>query len=76
MENFESNNIGQYVNFDINTNFNYIIQYENVPEEISHFFRHGGELVNCRSMERSEIKYWSENKKDLEHYIIVNKYNI
>ena len=59
-------------------NYQYLIQYENVPENIKSFFDYEEEdgFKNCRGMERFEIKYFSSSKEDLEILIDVKKYKI
>jgi hypothetical protein len=73
---FENSNIGQYIKDIKLDTFPYLIQYENVPN--FEYFEHGSTYgySNCRKMSLDEIRYWSPNKKDLEHYIITNKYNL
>lgn len=54
----------------------YLIEYENIPEEMNVYFRNGLEGETCRGMRLSEIKYWSKNKKELEAVLIAKNYNL
>ena len=67
--NFISNNVG-VIKFIRNDDF-YVV-YNNVPQEVTKFFRD----ENARRMETYEVKYWSDNKKELEAILASKKYNI
>ena len=67
--NFISNNVG-VIKFIRNNDF--YVAYNNVPQELTRFFRD----ENSRRMENSEIKYWSDNKEELEAILASKKYNI
>ncbi len=79
-EKFLRNNIGViYGYFDGETKdrFPYMVQYENIPENIEDFFNDYKEkFPNCRAMTEQEIIYDSKNKKDLVPYLVSNKFNI
>ena len=68
---FINNNIGVLVEIN-NDHFNYLIEYENIPNNIISYFRHG----NQRQMTLGEIIHCSDNKEDLELILNANKYNI
>lgn len=76
---FINNNIGRIKKIGghkINNIFypsNYLVEYFNIPEELENYFIEGG---YCIRMIESQIKWWSENKEDLEDIIIANKYNL
>lgn len=83
---FLKNNIGQFIRFreDNDSYFSpeciYLVQYKDVPDDIiEEDFDHGGlywKDENSRLMKRSEIKYWSKNKEDINQFILNNKFNI
>ena len=66
LDDFLSQNIGQCVDKSSSI---YIIKYDNAPDSIY--------FINNRFYARNEnIVHWSKNKKDLEIYIDMNKYNL
>ena len=78
---FISSNIGKFVRYTkdndpILKQFNFIIQYENIPENIKSNFGHADDIPNCRGMSISEILYFSPDKKYLEQILEQIKYNI
>lgn len=74
---FISQNIGKYIRnisgleHSENNKFPYLIQYENYPEELLEYFTHSG-----ITMGKNEILNWSKTKKELEPYVVANKYNL
>jgi len=76
---FINNNIGRIKKIGghkINNIFypsNYLVEYFNIPEELENYFIEGG---YCIRMIESQIKWWSENKEDLEDIIMTQKYNL
>lgn len=85
IQNFINNNIGKFIRYRIDTDtrvslqFDHMIQYEYVPPEIieeDFDFGENSNEYNTRLMKKSEIKYWSENKEDLEQLLLNNKFNI
>jgi len=82
---FINNNIGRIIKINNDyDDYDYIIKYCNIPKNIRNRFfsykmnnknEYVGD-VNKRAMFLREIKYWSENKKDLEVIILTNKYNL
>jgi hypothetical protein len=52
-------------------NFPYVVKYKEIPDYIRNRF-HSRE----REFKLEEILHWSNNEKDLEIYIDVNKYNL
>lgn len=76
---FVNSHIGQLVYINYNYNFCYKVAFDNIPIELDnkfniHFIMDKAYMI--RPMERSEIKYWSKNKEDLEHIITAKKYNL
>jgi len=69
-----SNNIGNIIDYNptINSDYKYMVYYENAPEDL--FWFNGKDKV--RQMSRKEIIYYSKNKEDLEIYLDANKYNL
>lgn len=78
LENFLNNNIGQYVCLKPSgESFPYLIQYKNIPKELlSNFIKDYNGFSHVRDVNLREIVHKSKNKKDLETYIISNKYNL
>ena len=80
--NFLKNNIGKIIrerdpNIDaINPNIHFFVQYENIPKELYIFFRFVNGRNDVRGMSKKEILKYSKNKKELEIFIDINKYNI
>ena len=70
--NFLSSNIGQIRRISEDYYNPYHIYYENIPEDIGDQFF----FNDFREFSINEILEYSENKKDLEHIIAANKYNI
>lgn len=74
---FIDNNIGRIISKESYPQtgvFYYIVEYDNVPYDIMSRFRfYPG---NCRNMLREEIKYWSNDKSELESILQAKKYNI
>ena len=77
VKNFILNNIGKYITYNKNTHYSYIIEYDNIPNDIIQKFKknafHGD---NCKRMGIDEIKYWSKDKEELEEILAENKYNL
>ena len=81
---FTSNHIGKITNeyknnvddivddVDDAVRFDYKVKYYNIPSSLIRCFNEKSE----RSMDRSEIIEWSENKEDLEMIINIKKYNM
>lgn len=81
LDNFVKNNIGRISNKvkDDNHIISYSVDYENVPDNIRHLFN----SYNYRKKRHywldirlEDILHFSEDRKDLEIYIDVNKYNL
>jgi len=69
---FLNNNVGQISEIDSARQLNnYLIFWENVPEELDCKF-----IDNKRFMSRDEIIYFSYDKEFLETMISSNKYNL
>jgi len=71
LNNFLKNNIGQIVDIQ-NLKYSYIIKFNNVPTDIRDYFN----TDYLRGFTRREILHYSKNKKDLELFINVNKFNL
>ena len=70
--------IGQCVNcYNDGRRYPYEIEYQNIdiPSKFMKNFSNYS-IVSERPMKKKDIKYWSNNKKDLELIIQANKYNI
>lgn len=82
MMNFISDNIGQYVqmNYHYSDDYIYMIRYSKIPLYLQEYFKdytnHQGTKRCCRAMRKSEIIFFSSNKKDCEAFITANKYNL
>ena len=75
--NFVLNNIGQII--DIVSNYHgdqYVIKFENIPENIKNWFYNYNNDRNTRSYDENEILYFSNNKEDLEIILQTKKYNL
>lgn len=77
LKKFISKNIGQYVKHLSNVDFPYAIHYDNVPDNIMHFFT-TDEIKgkNIIWFSRYDILEYSENKEDLEIILNAKKYNL
>ena len=73
---FIKNNIGVVDTVDINSKYPYVISYENVPKNINDEFKHNYNRQCLRQMKKHEVKYWANNKEELEIKISANKYNL
>ena len=69
LKKFLSTAIGKIQDRNARSVFNYGVYFEYMPKSLD-------EWGNSIDFQKSEIKYWSENKEDLEYIIAVNKYNI
>ena len=68
---FINNNVGTIIGINKYSQYMYIVEYENIPDEIEKFFDEGS-----RNMKAGEIIYWSDDKSELETYINSKKYNL
>ena len=79
---FLSTHIGQVVSNKVSERVgdgaDYMIQYNywEIPKNIREFFQWKKHKKNCRGMNKSEIVHFSKNKKDLEIFIDIKKYNL
>jgi len=77
LQNFISENIGQYIRKQHQkNNIYYIIEYENVPKNLKSYFtmkEYNKTQYNCRQMSKRELVHWSKNKEDLEAILTANK---
>ena len=79
--NFLANNIGQISRFtsaedDVLTIYKYFITFDNIPKNISHNFNIHDKYKSGRAFSKDEIIYSSPNKKDVEIFLVQNKYNL
>lgn len=80
--NFVSTHIGQYIKLlkkeqeDVMFDWIYVIQYDNVPEELKDYFLSENGFETCKRTNRENIIHFSKNKEDLEPYINSKKYNL
>ena len=73
---YTSENIGKFVSDDGGL---YVIVYKNVPKKLkSHLQFNGPEMGKgyYALMFKEEIIHWSKNKKDLEIFLDIKKYNL
>ena len=80
LTNFLNNSIG-YIFKNPNKSSFYLIKYDNIPKDIERFFYYtdyseGMKIGNSLFVSINKIKYWSKNKKDLQHFIDANKFNM
>lgn len=77
LNNFINNHIGRYVNTKEN---GYIIEWRNVPNlNYFGFYNDTNPLIKNLSkayIKREQIKEYSKNREDLEHFEQANKYNL
>jgi len=71
LNDFMSNNIGVIVMYDPKSSYGYEIEYNNIPDNAMEYFSNNYILVS-----KSEIKFWSKNKEDVEAYLSGKKYNL
>ena len=86
LKKFLANNIGQITDNTYGDTCLYVVRYENIPNMLRERFNEiikkdiDGVVVDeyddRRVMIDDEIIYSSKNKKDLEPFIILNKFNI
>ena len=63
--------------FDINVgNQVYMVSYENIPDDVSHFFEMDADGMVRRSFWRKEMMYWSPVKKDVERYLTQQRFDL
>ena len=75
--NFLSSNIGiGYKSPVTDVYFYYLVQYYDIPYDLSGFFNTYDKKTNTRPMHIDEIVEFSENKKDLDSYVVAKKYNL
>ena len=69
---FLSKNIGTVIANNVpNDNNNINVKYENIPEEFKDEF-----VSNKRYFPIMRLQHFSKNKKELEQFILNNKYNL
>jgi hypothetical protein len=68
---FIDSNIGIITQIDNSGIYQYIVKYENIPDELYEFFDDG-----TRNMKALEIVYWTDDKSELESYLNSKKYNL
>jgi len=74
---FVKNNIGKLVEiYQLDWEYPYIVQFENIPKSQKRNFQIIGNFENCRAYNRSEIKHFSKNKEDCLIFIEGEKYNL
>ena len=76
---FLSKNIGIIVKVDYkkgSSNFDYLVQYFNIPENLYIYFKFKETLKGCRAMYKNEIVEWSKDKEDMEAILNAKKYNL
>jgi len=81
---FLLNNVGKIIGknddeYNFSSQYKYVIEYENIPQNIESCFDENRKNLNkrnVRAMKNSEILFFSPNKKDAETYIEANKYNL
>ena len=60
--------------------YDYVVKYNNVPDEISDYFAYDVTDNNSphdkRAMRKNEILYWSKDIDDIKMHIESNKYNL
>jgi len=54
----------------------YMVSYENVPDDVSHFFKMDDDGMIVRSFWRKEMIYWSPVKKDVERYLTQQRFDL
>ena len=83
--NFIKSNIGKVIDTKISngnslTGFSkeeiMLILFENIPDELSYYKKNFFYKDNTRACSVSSLKYWSENKKELETLLASEKYNL
>lgn len=74
LNDFLTQNVGQYIS-DVRNGM-YLVQYENIPEELKKYFNEDEKIENSRPMEKREILQWSIDKEYLEAMIAAKRYNL
>jgi hypothetical protein len=72
---FLCSNIGKIVKIEFpynKKNALYHVNYENIPNDISHVFSSD----NTIAIDFEDIKHFSPDKKELETYLMADKYNL
>jgi len=74
IDNFMMSSIGMYVknDYDKYPTHPYAIRFYDIPHNLHIFFNSD----NTVRMKRTEIKYWTQDKKELELILKSNKFNI
>lgn len=81
LKDFMFNNIGQIVKINKkgyghkNNLGHYLVKYKNYPKELENEFT-WDDIDGGRPMRKYEILHFSKNKKELEMFIQMNKYNL
>ena len=71
---FINNTVGKIFKIE-NSYYNYAVKFDNIPQNLNEFFTDFG-YKDCRGFNSNEILFWSENKEDVEEYLMTKKYNI
>ena len=71
---FTSNNVGKIIEYNEKDFYEYVVQFENVPEDIKEYFTSGN--FTARVISSHEIKECSKDKEKLELMLSANRYNL
>jgi len=75
---FLSENIGQIIRINKfnDDNYSFLVEYHDLPKDLSRYFSSEKLGINMRRMCNNEIVHFSKNKEDLEIMIGARKYNL
>lgn len=84
---FEDDNIVNFTDISIGyiwkspDSYNYLVKFYNIPKEQKLYFQfsdyeEGLKIGNSLLVPQSKIKWWSENKDELQYIIDSKKYNM
>lgn len=81
---FMSKNVGRYINFNNHLQKNFMIEFNNITEDIkNHFYNNTNPYiknVGHINLKKEDIIYYSKNKEDVIEYMKlhsdINKYNL
>jgi len=76
VDEFLSKNVGQIIELIEDDRCEFLVQFNNVPDDIAPIYFNHGNKDGCRKMSRSEIEFWNSDREVLEVMVDAEKYNL
>jgi hypothetical protein len=76
VDEFLSKNVGQIIELIEDDRCEFLVQFNNVPDDIAPIYFNHSNKDDCRKMSRSEIEFWNSDREALEVMVDAEKYNL